>query len=139
MRFSRPVLQTLALLGMLLCLSAWRDVTGNTINPRYVERIRDGQTSKHEIMVLFGEPQEIRRTGNTTAYIYRSFKDAPAMPYDPDKRQPNPQSTTPFLVDEDKKIKRATEKTTGKVPRSTLIIYFTPDGQTVSGHEYTEH
>lgn len=139
MSFNRRLYQSLMLLGMLMCLLAWRDITGNTINPRYVERIQDGKTTKNEIMVMFGEPQEIKRTDNTIIYIYRSFKDAPALPYDPDKRQPHPQSTTPYLVDEDKKVRKVQEKTEGKIPRSTLVIYFKPNGQTVSGHEYTEH
>ena len=125
-------------MGLMLLLLAWRDVSGNTINPRYVERIKDGQTTKNEIMLLFGEPKEIKRTENGVVYTYKSFKDAPALPYDPSKRQPNPQSDKPFLLDEEKKIKMVQEKTEGKILKSTLIIYFKPDGQTVSGHEYTE-
>ena len=139
MNLRKGICQGILLLGLLLSLLAWRDISGNTINPRYVERIQDGKTTKNEIMVLFGEPQEIKRTGATITYIYRSFKDAPNLPYNPDKRQPNPQSNTPFLVDEEKKVKKVQEKTQGTVPRSTLVIYFQPDGQTVSGHEYTEH
>jgi hypothetical protein len=122
----------------MLLLLAWRDVSGNTINPNYVERIKDGQTTKNEIMLLFGEPKEIKRTENGVVYTYKSFKDAPALPYDPSKRQPNPQSDKPFLLDDEKKIKMVQEKTEGKILKSTLIIYFKPDGQTVSGHEYTE-
>ncbi len=139
MSLRRRICHGVMLLGMLLCLLAWRDVTGNTINPRYVERIQDGKTTKNEIMLMFGDPQEIKRTDNTIVYIYRSFKDAPALPYNPDKRQPSAQSTTPFLVDEEKKVRKVQDKTQGKIPRSTLVIYFTTDGQTVSGHEYTEH
>jgi len=127
------------LFAMIVSLGAWRDVTGNTINPRYVERIKDGQTTKNEILVMFGEPQEIKRTPETIVYVYRSFKDALALPYDPKKREPSTQSTTPYFVDEDKRVRKVQEKTEGKIPRSTLVIYFKPDGQTVSGHEYTEH
>jgi outer membrane protein assembly factor BamE (lipoprotein component of BamABCDE complex) len=133
------LLTMILLTAMLLAVGAWRDVTGNTINPRYVERIKDGQTSKNEILVMFGEPQEIKRTAETIIYIYRSFKDTPALPYDPDKREPKTQSTTPYFVDEEKRVRKIQEKTEGKIPRSTLVIYFKPDGQTVSGHEYTEH
>lgn len=130
---------TLLWLAVICCLLGWRDVTGNTINPRYVERIRDGKTTKNEILVMFGEPQEIKRTPTTVVYTYRSFKDAPALPYNPDKRQPKEQSTTPYLIDEENKIRKAQEKTEGKIPRSVLVIYFSPDGQTVTGHEYTEY
>jgi outer membrane protein assembly factor BamE (lipoprotein component of BamABCDE complex) len=135
-KFLGRVAGLLVLLGLIL---AWRDMSGNTINPRYVERIKDGQTTKNEIMVMFGDPQEIKRTENTIAYTYKSFKDAPALPYDPEKRQVSSQSDQLYLLDEEKKIKKAPLKTEGKILKSTLIIYFKPDGQTVSGHEYTEH
>jgi hypothetical protein len=133
------VRRVLLLLGLMLLLLAWRDITGNTINPRYVERIQDGQTTKNEITLMFGEPQEIKRIENGVVYTYKSFKDAPALPYDPKKRQPNPQSSQLYVIDEDKTVKKTETKTEGKVLRSTLIIYFKPDGQTVAGHEYTEH
>jgi hypothetical protein len=131
--------QGLLLLGMMLLLLAWRDVAGNTINPHYVERIKDGQTTKNEIMLMFGEPQEIKRTENGVVYTYKSFKDAPALRYDPANRPISQQSDKPFLVDEENKVKRVQEKTEGKILKSTLIIYFKPDGQTVAGHEYIEH
>ncbi len=127
------------LLGLMLLLLGWRDVSGNTINPNYVERIKDGQTTKNEIMLMFGEPKEVKRMENGVVFTYKSFKDAPALPYDPDKRQPSPQSDKLFLVDDDNKIKKVPEKTEGKILKSTLIIYFKPDGQTVAGHEYTEN
>ncbi len=139
MRKTKFFRQGFLLLGLMLLLLAWRDVSGNTINPNYVERIKDGQTTKNEIMLMFGEPKEVKRTENGVVFTYKSFKDAPALRYDPDKRLPSPQSDKPFLVDEDNKIKRVQEKTEGKILKSTLIIYFKPDGQTVSGHEYTEN
>jgi hypothetical protein len=139
MKKTKFVRQGFLLLGLMLLLLAWRDVTGNTINPRYVERIKDGQTTKNEITVMFGEPQEIKRTENGVVFTYKSFKDAPTLPYDPGKRQPNPQSTQLYVIDEDKTVKKAETKTEGKILKSTLIIYFKPDGQTVVGHEYTEN
>ena len=96
MRKTKFLCQGLLLLGLMLLVLAWRDVSGNTINPRYVERIKDGQTTKNEIMLLFGEPKEIKRTENGVVYTYKSFKDAPALPYDPSKRQPSPQSDKLF-------------------------------------------
>jgi outer membrane protein assembly factor BamE (lipoprotein component of BamABCDE complex) len=138
MRITKFLGQSLLVLSLMLLVLAWRDVSGNTINPGYVERIKDGQTTKNEIMLLFGEPKEIKRTENGVVYTYKSFKDAPALPYDPSKRQPSTQSDKLFLVDEDNKVKKVQEKTEGKILKSTLIIYFNPDGQTVSGHEYSE-
>jgi hypothetical protein len=120
-------------------LGGWRVISGETINPRLVQRIQDGKTTKHEILAFFGEPQEIDRTPEGPVFHYKSFKDAPAMPYDPDKREPNPQSTTPFVLDPDKQIKKAPLKTAGKILRSTLTVRFTPDGETAMSHEYKEY
>ena len=77
MRRKKFVYQVAALLGLMLLLLGWRDITGNTINPHYVERIKDGHTTKNEITVMFGEPQEIKRTENVIIFTYKSFKDAP--------------------------------------------------------------
>jgi hypothetical protein len=117
-------------------LGAWRIVSGDTIDPRYVERIQDGKTSKLDILTLFGDPQEINRTPEGITYLYKSFKDAPAMPYDPDKRKINPQSDSLYLIDDNKQIKKPTVKTEGKILKSTLLIRFKPDGVTVMSHEY---
>ena len=139
MKRKKFVYQGSVLLGLMLLLLGWRDITGNTINPRYVERIKDGQTTKNEITVMFGEPQEIKRTENAIYSPIRALKmRRRALPYDPDKREPSPQSGQLFLVDENKKIKKIEDKKEGKILKSTLIIYFKPDGQTVTGHEYTE-
>jgi hypothetical protein len=139
MRKTTLVCRGLLVLGLMLLLLAWRDVSGNTINPRAVEHIKDGQTTKNEITLMFGEPQEIKKTENVVVYTYKSFKDASDLPYEPKKRQPKPQSDQLYLLDEEKTVKKPDRNTAGKVLRSTLIIYFKPDGQTVAGHEYTEH
>ncbi len=140
MRIARFFLHLIVLLGLSLLLLGWRDLSGKAINPNYVQRIKDGQTTKNEITLLFGEPQEIKRTETGVVFIYKSFKDAPAgLPYLPDKRQPSPQSDQPFLLDENKQLKKPTVKTEGKIIQSTLVIYFKPDGNTVSGHEFTEN
>ncbi len=140
MSLSKFFQRLIVLLGLVLLLLGWRDMTGNTINPNYVQRIKDGQTTKNEITLMFGEPQGIKRTENGVVFIYKSFKDAPAgLPYRPEKRQPSPQSEQLFVVDDDKQIKKPETKTEGKIIRSILVIYFNPDGQTVSGHEYREN
>ena len=126
------------LLLVPLILGGWRVVSGETINPKFVERIKDGKTSKHEILVLFGDPQEITRTPYGPVYLYKSYKDAPALPYDYSKREINPQSDSPYVIDSNKQIKKAPLKTKGKILRSTLTIRFKPDGETVLSHEYKE-
>ena len=132
-----PVLMILLLPGLL---GAWRVVSGDTIDRRHVERIADGKTTKNEILLLFGDPQEIDRGSEGITYTYKNFKDAPAMPYRPENRKIAPQSDQLLLLpDEDKKIKRPPLKTEGKILKSTLLIRFNPDGQTVMSHEYKEY
>ena len=81
------VLLVLLLPGLL---GAWKIISGDTIDRRHVERIKDGKTTKNEILLLFGDPQEIDRTSEGVNYLYKSFKDAPAMPYRPEERKINP-------------------------------------------------
>lgn len=128
----------LGVLALALVFGAWRDISGNTINPDYVSRIKDGQTSKHEIILLFGDPQEVVRTPEGRIFKYASYKDAPQFSSKLE-RQIDEQSATPFFLDEDKKIKRVPLKKAGKILKSTLIIRFKPDGDTVMTHEYKEY
>ena len=129
----------LLLLILPLLLGAWTDASGNTINPRYVGRIQDGKTTKHEILLLFGDPKEIEKSDGGPVYKYSSYKDAPAgLPYQHDKRHIQEQSDQIYLIDEDKQIKKPMVKTEGKILRSTLIIRFKSDGVTVMSHEYKE-
>ena len=131
------VLLILLLPGLL---GAWRVVSGESIDRRHVERIQDGKTTKNEILLLFGDPQEIDRGSEGITYTYKNFKDAPAMPYRPEDRKIAPQSDQLFLLpDDDKKIKKPPLKTEGKILKSTLLIRFKPDGQTVMSHEYKEY
>jgi hypothetical protein len=130
----------LVLLVLLLpgLLGAWRIVSGDTIDPRHVERIKDGKTTKNEILTLFGDPQDIDRSPDGVIYSYKSFKDAPAMPYKHYEREISPQSDQIYLIDDKKQVKKPTVKKEGKILRSTLVIRFKPDGQTVMSHEYKE-
>jgi hypothetical protein len=130
------VLMILLLPGLL---GAWKVISGDTIDRRHVERIADGKTTKNEILLLFGDPQEIDRGSEGVTYTYKSFKDAPAMPYRPENRKINPQSDQLYVINEDKQIKKAPLKTEGKILKSTLLIRFKPDGQTVMSHEYKEY
>jgi hypothetical protein len=120
-------------------LGAWRIMSGETLSPRLVENIQDGKTTKQEILVMFGDPQEINRTPDGVTYLYKNFKDAPAMPYKWQDRKINPQSDQPTFIDANKQIKKAPLKTKGTILRSTLLIRFEKDGQTVSSHEYKEY
>jgi hypothetical protein len=120
-------------------LGAWRIMSGETLSPRLVANIQDGKTTKQEILVMFGDPQEIDRTSEGVTYLYKNFKDAPAMPYKWQDRKINPQSDQLLVIDSDKMVKKAPVKTEGKILRSTLLIRFKSDGLTVSSHEYKEY
>jgi hypothetical protein len=131
------VLMILLLPGLL---GAWKVVSGETIDRRHVERIADGKTTKNEILTLFGDPQEIDRGSEGITYTYKNFKDAPAMPYRPEDRKIAPQSDQLFLLpDDDHRLKKPPVKTEGKILKSSLLIRFKPDGQTVMSHEYKEY
>jgi outer membrane protein assembly factor BamE (lipoprotein component of BamABCDE complex) len=126
------------ILSVPLLLGAWSDVSGNTINPRYVQRIKDGVTKKHEILLYFGEPKEVERSPEGPVFKYVSYKDAAPMGVKRE-RQAEPQSSHPYFLDDEKKIKKVQPKREDKVLRSTLTIRFKADGETVMSHEYTEH
>ena len=131
------ILMILLLPGLL---GAWKVVSGESIDRRHVERIQDGKTTKNEILLLFGDPQEIDRGSEGITYTYKNFKDAPAMPYKPEDRKIAPQSDQLFLLpDDDHRLKKPPVKTEGKILKSTLLIRFKPDGQTVMSHEYKEY
>jgi hypothetical protein len=131
------VLMILLLPGLL---GGWRVISGESIDRRHVERIHDGKTTKNEILLLFGDPQEIDRGSEAITYTYKNFKDAPAMPYNPKDRKIAPQSDQLFLLpDDDHRLKKPPLKTEGKILKSTLLIRFKPDGQTVMSHEYKEY
>jgi hypothetical protein len=135
----RSLVPLLAILLLPLLLGAWRDFTGNTINPNYVKRIQDGKTTKTEILAFFGDPKEIEKTDLGPVYKYFSYKDAPPdMPYIHEKRKIQEQSDKQYLIDDNKQIKRPTVKTEGKILRSTLTVRFQRDGETVMSHEYKE-
>jgi hypothetical protein len=127
------------ILSLPLWLGGWKIVSGDTIDARHVERIKDGQTTKHEILLFFGEPQETERGAEGLVFHYKSFKDAPAMPYRPEDRKINPQSDQLMVIDENKQIKKAPLKTEGKILRSTLTVRFKSDGVTVMSHEYKQY
>jgi hypothetical protein len=132
-------LPVLAVLLLPLLLGAWRLDIGDTINPRYVQHIQDGQTTRDQVLAWFGEPKKIERTEVGPVYRYFSYKDAPAMPYKPGERKINPQSDQPLVLGADKQIKQAPLKMKGKILQSTLTIRFKSDGQTVLGHEYKKY
>lgn len=128
----------LIILSLPLIFGAWRDLSRGGINPSYVSRIQNGKTTKHQILLWFGDPQEVDRTPNGAIFKYVSYKDAPQMPRKNIYKEPEPQSTTPYFLDDQKRVKKYVPRTKGEIVESTLTIRFTPDGETVMSHEYKE-
>ena len=128
----------LLVLVLPLLLGAWQDFTGNTINPRFVERIQNGKTTKSEILAFFGDPKEVQKSDLGPVYKYFSYKDAaPDAPYIHEKRHIQEQSDKLYL-DDNKQVKKTVVKTEGKILRSTLTVRFKSDGETVMSYEYKE-
>ncbi|MBM4283681.1 MAG: hypothetical protein FJ128_00310 [Deltaproteobacteria bacterium] len=116
---------------------AWREA-GKGINPNYVARIKNGQTKKHEILLLFGEPQAVERTAEGVMFTYKHFVDQPTLPPKSIYKEPSGQSQTPYFLDDDKKVRLKTTKKEGTILKSTLVVRFHPGGETVMSHEYRE-
>lgn len=136
--------RSLALILLILVLpplvGAWKDISGRRLNPRYIERIQDGKTKKHEILLLFGDPEEIQRTPEGVVFIYKSYRMAETLPSRQIYKPPEPQSTSPFGFEEAlKEEKKPVQKGPVKEVASTLTIRFMPDGETVQSHEYKEY
>ena len=136
---ARRVRQTalvLLVFTLPLFLGAWKITRGRDINPAYVEHIQDGKTKKHEILTLFGDPDEIDRPTTGTVYIYKSFRDKEVLP----KRQRKSLGTiqdSPYF-NEDWLKNKAAKKPPGKELASMLVIRFDRDGETVQSHEYRQ-
>ena len=131
------VLMILLLPGLL---GAWKVVSGETIDRRHVERIADGKTTKNEILRCSAIPRKSTaapRASPTPTKTSRIHRPCPI-----DRRtarsHPNPISSSsfPMMII---RLKKPPLKTEGKILKSTLLIRFKPDGQTVMSHEYKEY
>ncbi len=139
--FLRPGgLKALAgLLALIMLTGAWRDAGGDNLDARKVAKIKNGVTTKHEIILLFGEPQEIIRTPEGPIFKYVGYLDAPPpKAAKGDRPLAGESSVSAFYLDEQHRMKPVPRKTQGKLVKSQLIIRFQPDGQTVMSHEYEE-
>lgn len=133
---ARGVALVLVVLTLPLFLGAWKIVMSHDINPAYVERIQDGKTKKHEILTLFGDPEEIDRTPEGIVYIYKSFRDKETLPKRGRTVKSTPQDS-PYFTEDWQKNKSA-RKVSDKEVASMLIIHFDRDGETVRSHEYKQ-
>lgn len=133
----RQAALVLVVLTLPFFLGAWKIILGRSINPTYVERIRDGQTQKHEILTLFGDPDNIERTPEAVVYTYETFRKKEVLP----KRQRQAKSAvqdSPYFREDWLERKREREAVDDKELASRLIIRFDPEGQTVQSHDFQQ-
>jgi hypothetical protein len=119
-------------------LLGWKFGMDKGINPRFVERIEDGKTKRHEILTWFGDPQEIQRLPDGVVYVYKAFRPKQETPRRKERdatgppRDPNALEHSPPIAK-----KTSSEEPEKELARS-LIIRFRPDGETVQNHDYKE-
>jgi hypothetical protein len=130
-------------LALLVCalpflLGAWKIIMNKGINPSYVERIEDGKTKKSEILTLFGDPQETKRTPEGVIFVYKTYrpKESP-LPKNKDDATTAPSVDSPFTLEET--LKRQHKEGPVQELGSMLTIYFKADGETVQSHEFKEY
>jgi hypothetical protein len=139
LRINRRAALVLLVLAVTL-LGAWKINMGDSINPRYVERIQDGKTKKHEILTLFGDPQETKRTPEGLVLIYRSFRNKETLPSRESRKTPNVVADNPYFQEyQMSEVQSTKKKGPPKELASSLTIWFKPDGETVQSHEYKEY
>ena len=142
--FSQNLLQkgrgtglVLLIVALPLLLGAWTISTSRGINTSYVERIQNGKTKKHEILTLFGDPQETKRTPDGIIFVYKTFRTKERS-----SRRTNDESKAAASVDSpfslEQTLKRKPKEGPVQEVSSSLTIYFGSDGETVQSHEYKE-
>jgi len=130
----------LLIIALPLLLGAWTITTSRGINPRYVDRIQDGKTKKSEILTLFGDPQETKRTPEGLVFVYKTFrtKDKPVSWKDKDNESKTSTSVdSPYSLEQN--LKRKPKEGPVQEVSSALTIFFGSDGETVQSHEYKEY
>ncbi len=110
------------------------------INPNYVDKIEDGKTKKSEILTLFGDPQETKRTPEGVIFVYKTFTTKESTPKKGAKDEgPStaPAVDSPYTLEET--LKRKSKE--GPTPElsSSLTIFFGRDGDTVQSHEFRKN
>jgi hypothetical protein len=131
----------LLVLALPLLLGAWSITMNRGINTKYVERIQDGKTKKSEILTLFGDPQETKRTPEGLIFVYKAFKTKESPP--PNWKDKDNETKTSSAVDSpyslEQTLKRKPKDGPAQEVSSILTIFFGSDGETVQSHEYKDY
>jgi hypothetical protein len=130
----------LVVLALPLFLGGWKIVMNKGINPAYVDRIEDGKTKRAEILTLFGDPQETKRTPEGIIYVYKSYRPKDVKKKIKDDKEPVGLSTVDSPLELEERLKHSHKKEgPAQELGSTLTIYLKPDGETVMSHEFKQY
>ena len=136
----RGLALALFVLALPLLVGGWQIITNKGINPSYVDRIEDGKTKRSQILTLFGDPQETKRTPEGMIYVYKTLR-AKETPQSKKKKGDDatiaPSVDSPFTLEET--LKRKPKEGPAQEVGSMLIIHFKPDGETVMSHEFKQN
>ena len=140
-RHCRKVFLVLLIPALPLLLGAWSiSMHRSGINPSYVERIEDGKTKKSEILTLFGDPQETKRTPEGMVFVYKTFATKEAFPKKAAKDEgPNTTAAVDSPYSLEQTLKRKPKEGPTQDLSSSLTIFFGRDGDTVQSHEYRKN
>ena len=138
---ARSAALALLMLAVPLFLGAWTISTGRGINTNYIDRIQDGKTKKHEILTLFGDPQETKRSPEGITFVYKSFRAKTQTIRRKVKDEDTKVSAsvdTPYVLEQTLQRSKPEEGSSQEVS-STFTIFFGKDGETVQSHEFKEY
>jgi hypothetical protein len=129
----------LFVLALPLLLGGWKINMNKGINPSYVDRIENGKTKRSEILTLFGDPQETKRTPEGIVYVYKSLrpKETAQSKNKKDDASIAPSVDSPFTLEQT--LKRKPKEGPKQEVGSILTIYFGPDGETVRNHSFKQY
>jgi hypothetical protein len=135
----RGLALALVVLALPLVLGGWKIIMNKGINPSYVDRIEDGKTKRSEILTLFGDPQETKRTPEGLIYVYKTLrlKETPHAKKKKDDVSIAPSVDSPFTLEET--LKRKPKEGPPEEVASILTIYFKADGETVMSHDFKQY
>jgi hypothetical protein len=129
----------LLVLALPLLLGGWTINMNKGINPSYIDRIEDGKTKRSEILTLFGDPQETKRTPEGIIYVYKTLRTKESLHSKNTKDDATiaPSVDSPFTLEET--LKRKPKEGPKQEVDSILTISFKPDGETVMSHTFKQY
>jgi outer membrane protein assembly factor BamE (lipoprotein component of BamABCDE complex) len=138
---NRGLALALLILAAPFLVGGWEITMHKGINPSYVERIQDGKTKKSEILTLFGDPQETKRTSDGLIFVYQTYRTKEKSVSWKDSKTEEPKTAaavdSPYSLEQT--LKRKPKEGPAQEVSSALTIYFGSDGETVQSHDFKQY